>query len=100
MLIEECVKRDDGEAHGMGRRKGVMTIIKGQYRGRIVYYDDDGGTTGNMAVVYFGEPLNSESALVRHPVMMRATDEEKERFAAEHLTAIPDHLRQHLGLNP
>jgi hypothetical protein len=40
---------------------GPVVIVEGTHRGRVGYYDND---EGRKAVVYFGEPFNSDYVLI------------------------------------
>lgn len=44
-------------------RYGVVRIVRGRYKGRLGYYDDD---ENGCAIVYLGAPFASPSVLVRH----------------------------------
>jgi hypothetical protein len=49
---------------------GPVRVVEGEHAGRVGYYDDDEGA---LALVYFGEPFLSESAMIRRS-WLRMTD--------------------------
>ena len=62
---------------------GPVVIIAGKHQGRVGYYDND---EGRKAVVYFGEPFNSDFVLIplRHLRKTDVTPLELERFKRKH----------------
>jgi hypothetical protein len=66
---------------------GPVLILEGPHTGQVGYYDDDnaeGATTA--AVVYLGEPFESEYVLVPHDGLERiiATSLDVERWKRRH----------------
>ena len=49
---------------------GPVLILKGDHQGQIGYYDDDEGTA---AIVYLGEPFESDYIVIRHADLEKVT---------------------------
>jgi len=54
---------------------GVVRILKGRYKGKLAYYDDDLGTESRpgKAIVYIGEPFESDYLLVSRTDLVKVT---------------------------
>jgi hypothetical protein len=66
----DAVPRDGRAERTMGAERGdygAVRILRGPHKGKLAYYDDDLGTESRpgKAVVYLGEPFESDYILVR-----------------------------------
>ena len=54
---------------------GVVRILRGSHKGKLAYYDDDLGTDTRpgKAVVYIGEPFESDYVLIRRTDLEKVT---------------------------
>ena len=65
---------------------GPVLVLSGPHDGQVGYYDDDHGETPGEAVVYLGEPFESEYVLVPHAALekIRATSLHLEGWKRKH----------------
>lgn len=52
---------------------GVVEVIGGRFKGLVGFYDDD-SDGGRRALVYFGEPLQSQCELIPHRFLRQACE--------------------------
>ena len=53
---------------------GPVRVTGGKHKGKVGYYDDDDWDLDGKAIVYFGEPLKSEYALIPYRFLERHED--------------------------
>ena len=59
---------------------GAVVFVKGEYQGRLAYYDND---EGKSAVVYLGRPFESDYIMVPHSHIRNVTSLEHEKYKKE-----------------
>ena len=57
---------------------GPVAIVKGQYKGRVGFYDDD--LSAHTAIVYLGAPFVSPSVNIRHNCLVNVESLDIEKF--------------------
>ena len=72
---------------------GAVKILKGRYKGRIGYYDNE-DDDGERAIVYLGEPFNSPYFIIAHKYLKNVTDINHEKWKKENLALVNE-----LGIN-
>jgi hypothetical protein len=79
---------------------GIVRVVRGTYRGRIGYYDDD--AADERAIVYLESPAKevAEYLTLSYASLVCATQDEKIAFEMEHLATIDPVLRDRLGIHP
>lgn len=52
---------------------GPVMVVRGRHVGRVGYYDDDAGSKGQLALVYFDTPFESEGFLINRDFLVEVT---------------------------
>ena len=78
---------------------GIVSVVKGKHKGKVGYYDDDElDDNGKLkAVVYFGEPFESQYLFVPHNYLNEASEYEKKLY----LDSLPKNCKfpDYMGVN-
>lgn len=70
---------------------GVVAVLKGRYKGRIGYYDNDGDNLRQAIVYLDGPPLGLDCVLIWKKWLHNATAAEDRRYRTQHMNELAYH---------
>ena len=72
-----------------GEYDSVVQIVKGKFKGRVGYYDNDESDDKRrcLAVIYFGEPFVTGYVLVRLSYLRQATPDQDQRWRKKNISS-------------